>query len=251
VTSLRGVLNSIGVTRRDVSVLRHFLGFTQGQMPRDPEPGVTAQVSLNAVVRSLRGRHFHMNVIRVGYDAIPAADRGRAFERLDYAVYKARNVLRARGMGIGRIERYAITAADANGADDIGSQSEAQDLWRGWSVRNDGLDVFVVRTISTSDFIGLSPVGGSCNKNSKNSGLLGGGNNRDFDGLARTFAHEIGHFLGLSHNHGSNCPTTAAARANLMAQTRCTDSVRDGTVLTAAQGTTINGHCSVRTGVGV
>jgi hypothetical protein len=249
-TSLRGVLNSIGVTRREVSVLRHFLGFTRGRLPRDPEPSVTARVSLNAVVRSLRGRHFHMNVIRVGYDAIPAANQDQALERLDYAVYKARNIFRGRGMGIGRVQRYVISAAEADGADDIGSESEAQDLWRGWSVPNNGLDVFVVRTISAS-FIGLSPVGGSCDKNSKDSGLLGGGNDRTFDGLARTFSHEIGHFLGLPHNHGDTCPTAAAAQANLMAQTRCTSSVRDGTALTAAQGTTINGHCSVRTGVGV
>lgn len=257
-TSLRAILRCIGVTKANVSVARDLCGFSRGRVPRDPQAGVTSQVSLNQVVGSIKGRHFHLNVVRVGYDAIPAASRDEAVEKLDYAVYKARKVFRQRSLGIGRVEHRVVSAAQADGADDIGSRDEAQDLWRSWSTDNDGIDAFVVRMISASDFIGLSPVGGDCDKGGKDDGLLAGGNDRTFDGLARTFAHELGHYLGLEHNHGdgsgcSGCPSTDAGKSNLMAQTRCTTcpggaGVRDSTLLTSGQGSTIRGHCTVRAG---
>jgi Metallo-peptidase family M12 len=256
---LRTILNCVGVTQPNVSVLAHFFGFSRGRVPTDPDTSVTAQVSLLDAVRGVRGRHVHLNVIRVGFDAItPATTRDQAVERLDYAVYKTRNVYRQVNLGVGRVEHFAVTASQANGMDDLGSQSEAQDLWRSFSVRNNGVDVFVVRTISASDFVGLSPVGGSCSKGSKDDGLVGGTISRGDDGVARTFAHEVGHFLGLSHNHSdgtgcTNCPSTNAGKSNLMAQTRCTTctggaGIRDSTLLTSSQGTTMRGHCSTRAG---
>jgi hypothetical protein len=259
-TSVKSILNCIGVTTtQNRSLAFHLFGFSRGRVPRDPDTSITSQVSLRDQVRALQGRHVHLNVIRVGFDAIPQANRDEAVEKLDYAVYKTRNILRQVNLGVGRVEHFTISAADADGKDDLGSTGEARDLWRSWSVPNDGLDVFVVRNISSTDFVGISPVGGSCRKGSKNDGLIGGTINRGFDAVARTYAHEIGHFLGRRHNHGNgrdcdNCPTTASGRANLMAQTRCTSAacggigVRDSTLLTGAQGTTMRGHCSVRTG---
>lgn len=248
--SLRVMLTCIGVTSPNVSVLRDFLGFARGRVPTDPDTSVTASISLNTAVHDVMNRHFHLNVIRVGYDVIPAADRRDAEEKLDYAVYKARNIYRQHSFGIGRVRHWQINAADADGADTIASEGEAEDLWRAWSVDDDGLDVFVVRDITTTDFIGYSPIGGDCDKGSKDDGTLGGGNNRDFDGLARTFSHEMGHFLGLSHNHGDDCPTGGADRSNLMAQTRCAGSpgpgVRAATVILADQANTIRNHCKMK-----
>jgi hypothetical protein len=232
---LRTILNCIGVTQPNVSVLAHFFGFSRGRVPTDPDPNTPSQVSMLEAVRGAQGRHVHLNVIRVGFDAIPAATRDQAVERVDYAVYKMRNVYRQVSLGVGRVQHRVVTAAQANGMDDLGSQSEAQDLWRSFSVQNNGIDVFVVRNISATDFVGLSPVA-----------------------VARTFAHEVGHFLGLNHNHGggtgcNNCPSTNAGKSNLMAQTRCTTctggaGIRDSTLLTAGQGTTMRGHCSTRAG---
>lgn len=245
--TVKSIMNCIGVdTTGTVSVLFHLFGFSRQRVPADPEPAVTAQVSLLDEVSSLLGRHTHLNVIRVGIDNFTADE----IERIDYAIYKARNIYRTESLGVGRVEHYNILAADANGRDDIGSEAEAEDLTQEWTVPNDGLDVFVVENISAG-FIGISAVDGPCDKDAKGmNGVLAGAANRFREGLARTFAHEIGHYLGLSHNHGADpdCPGTAAGRLNLMAQTRCVTDVRNAVVLTAAQGNTARGHCSVHDG---
>src|SRR5262249_31994663 len=146
-------------------------------------------------------------------------------------------------------EHYRITAAESNGRDDLGSESEADDLENEWSVPNDGIDVFLVRNIS-DDFVGISPRPGDCGKGGKDDGLIGGEINRGFEAFSRTMAHEIGHFLDLPHNHGDdNCPSTTAGQNNLMAQTRCAISERDSVLLTTSQGNTMRGRCQVRNGL--
>lgn len=249
--SVRSILNCVGVdTGGNVSVLFHMFGFARGRVPSDPDTSTTARVSVLRQIKDVQGRHLHLNAIRVGFDLIAAGSLDQAEEKLDYAIYKIRNVYRQVSLGVGRVEHYVITSGEADGADDLGSEDEADELSDDWSVQNNGVDVFVVRNISDSDFVGISPVGGSCDKSSKDDGLIGGEINRDFDPFARTFAHEIGHFLGLSHNHGgdSDCPSTTAGQNNLMAQTRCAISVRDSVLLTSGQGNTMRRHCSVRDG---
>jgi hypothetical protein len=246
--SIRSLLNCIDVdTSQTVSVLGHMFGFARRRMPRDPDPNVRSSVSLLRQMRALQGRHLHINVIRVGFDGIAVADRDEAVEKFDYAIYRTRNIYRTVSLGIGRVEHFAVSTADANGRDDIGSEDEADALSDEWSVPNNGIDVFVVRNISAS-FVGISPVPGSCQKGPDNDGLVGGESGRSFEAVARTFAHELGHFLDLPHNHGDDCPTTTAGQNNLMAQTRCALSTRDSVLLTSAQGTTMRGRCQVRAG---
>jgi hypothetical protein len=244
--SVKSIMNCIGVdTSGTVSVLGHLYGFFRAQVPEDPEPTATAQVSLVDLIDSLQGDHIHVNVIRVGIDNFTADE----VDRIDYAIYKIRNVYRAVSLGVGRVEHYDVTSADADGKDDLGSPGEAEELTQDWTVPNNGLDVFMVDNISDPDFVGISPIDGPCDKDAKGwSGVIGGEVNRGAEGVARTFAHEIGHYLGLSHNHGDDCPTTATGRANLMAQTRCADSVRDSVLLTGSQGSNMRDHCSVDDG---
>jgi hypothetical protein len=242
--SVKAMMDCIGIdTGGTVSVLFHLYGFFRARVPTDPEPTATAQVSLLEHMRALQDDFVNLNVIRVGIDNFSEDE----IDRIDYAVYKIRNIYETRDLGVGRVEHYDITSTDANGRDDLGSPDEAEELTQEWTVPNDGLDVFVVDNISDPDFVGISPIDGPCDKDAKGwSGAIGGEVNRTWERVARTFAHEIGHYLGLSHNHGDDCPTTAAGRANLMAQTRCADSDRDSVVLTAAQGNNMRDHCAVR-----
>lgn len=257
--SVKAILGCIGVpTAGPVSILGQMFGFSRARVPPDPDTSVTAQVSVLRLVRDLQGPHIHVNVIRVGFDTLSATDQDVGFRKLDYAIYRIRNIYRPAGLGVGRVEHYVIDAADSNGRDDIGSEDEADELSDEWSVPGSGIDAFVVRNISDT-FVGISPVGGSCDKGDKDDGLVAGEINRDDESFSRTFAHEIGHFLGLEHNHGGgdnceNCPTTTNGRNNLMAQTRCADTtcggggVRVAVLLTSGQGSDMRDHCSVRSG---
>jgi hypothetical protein len=249
--SIKEILTCIGVdTSRDTSVLVDLFGFARGRVPTDPDPGVAAEVSVLQQLRGVQGQHIHLNVIRVGFDLIAAADADQAAERLDYAIYRIRNIYRQVDLGVGRVEHFEITSADADGRDDLGSLEEADELSDDFTVDNNGIDVFVVRIISDPDFVGVSPRPGSCDKGSGQDGLVGGEIDRAFEGVARTFAHEVGHFLNLPHNHGGDpdCPDTDSGKNNLMAQTRCALSTRGSVLLTSGQGTTMRGHCSVQDG---
>lgn len=243
--SVKSILNCIGVdTSGTVSILGNMFGFIRQRVPADPCSTARAQVSLLNQIKSLQGKHIHLNIIRVGIDNFTSGE----IDKIEYAIYKARNIYNTRNLGIGRIEHYNVTSSEAGGKDDIGSEDEAEDLTHDWTVPNNALDVFMVDNIS-ADFVGISPVNGPCDKNDKDmNGVIGGEVNRSAEGVARTFAHEIGHYLGLKHNHGDDCPTTASGRANLMAQTRCADSVCDSVLMNSSQGNTIRGHCFVKSG---
>lgn len=249
--SVKTIMNCIGVdTDGSVSVLFHLFGFSRSRVPVDPCSTAGAQVSILDQLKSLEGKHIHLNIIRVGIDNFSDAE----IDNIDSAIFSARNIYRTRNLGIGRVEHFDVTSADADGKDDLGSEDEAEDLTHDWTVSNNGLDVFMVHNIS-ADFVGISDIKGPCDKNDKGmNGVIGGEVNRTRSEVARTFAHEIGHYLGLRHNHNAkpDCPDTTAGCNNLMAQTRCADSCGGGicvaVLLTSSQGSTIRSHCFVQDG---
>jgi Metallo-peptidase family M12B Reprolysin-like len=243
--SLRDFANCIGIGG-SFSVLGDFFGFRQRRLPTDPT-GVRVEVSLREQISSLRGRHFNLNVIKVGSDQFTATDHNE----IDYSIFKMRNVYRQVTLGVGRILHWIVTTADANGLDTPTTQGELEDLTGDWTVVNDGVDLFIPHNMSvpsnTGMILGLSPVDGPCDKNAKGMtgavcGLWGS------EQTARTFAHELGHYLGLSHNHGDTCPSTTSGQNNLMAQSRCALSIRNSTLLTSSQGTNVRDHCSTKAG---
>ncbi len=252
--SVRDTLECIGRdTSGSNSVLRDLFGFFRARVPFTGS--TRSSVSLRDTLDGLQGRHIHINVINVGWvNELSSTDTDTGRRKVDYAIMRTRQIYEQVNLGVGRVQHWFIDQSDADGAHNIGSEGEADDLWDDWSVDNNGIDAFVPRTISDPDFIGLSPVPGDCGKGGKNDGLIagaidrGGSVNNGFNGFARTFAHEIGHYLSLPHNHGSNCPAGAAAN-NLMAQTRCiTISSFDAVNLTSSQGSDMRGHCMTRSG---
>lgn len=254
--SLRDVMADVGIdTSGAVSVLRNFFGFQRARVPTDPDNTVTASVRVLTQIGRVRQRHLHLNVIEVGLDTLTATDRDRRQERIDYAIYRTQNVYAGVNLGIGRVLYYNITDAGSDGLADIGSEDEADELVERATVENDGVDCFVVRTIS-GGFTGMAAaIPGSCDKGSKTDGLVAGASDRGDEGFAKTFAHELGHHLGLSHPHGDDdCPTTTAGQNNLMSQSRCAAAGgeagwRAAVLLTSAQGATMRGHCSTHDGI--
>ncbi|MCF6325367.1 MAG: hypothetical protein L3J89_13785 [Gammaproteobacteria bacterium] len=256
--SVKSIVNCLGIdTGGTVSVLGDLFGFIRRRVPADPDGTVTARVSVLGQIRGVQQNHIHVNVIRVGFDALAdPADLDDEFEKIDYATYRMRNIYAQVNLGVGRVWHYFIPAADADGMDDIASGDEADDLIAKWSVPNVGVDAFVVRNID--GFLGMaSGIPGSCDKESKEDGVLAGDIGRGTEGFARTFAHEIGHHLGLEHNHGGrpDCPDTLNGCNNIMAQTRCATScgggIRAASLLANGQGSDMRGHCAVRNGCDV
>lgn len=249
VRSVRQAMNAMDLGGTgNLSVMRDVLGFWRATPPTDPDTGSPVAVTLGEAFEALERPHVHVNLIEVGFDAAGVGSLDAADNKVDYGVHRIRRIYASVGLGLGRVQYYWIGVAAANGYDDLGSESEADDLSDDWSVNNDAVDMFLVANISTDDFIGISPVPGDCDKGGKSDGFVGGEVSRNAEGISRTMAHELGHFLDLSHNHGDTCPTATSARENLMAQTRCCVSTRSSVLLTTSQGSTVRGRCQVNTG---
>jgi hypothetical protein len=183
VISLSQAFACIGRTEGG-SVLGDLFGYQ-----RIPRP-----LSIRAQLRALEGNHFHVNVICVAPEDWPTWTT----HQICHALQFTRDAFGTVGIGLGRIEWYAIPSDQAGSYAIITGWSEASDLTASWTVPNDGLDLFVVRTIIDSE--GESAIDGSCDKNAK--GMTGSvvelyEGADDYAGNG--FAHEMGHYLGLDH----------------------------------------------------
>jgi len=243
--SIRDLAGCVGISG-SFSILGDFFGFIRRRLPPDPT-GVRVEVSLKEQITRLRGVHSNLNVIAVGSDQFTDND----FIEIDYSIFKLRNVYRPVGVGIGRVQHWVVSTADANGLDTPTTTGDLEDLTQDWTGPNDGIDLFVPHNMSVASnggqILGRSAIDGPCDKDAKGMngatcGLWGS------EQTARTFAHELGHYLGLSHNHGDTCPTGTTERNNLMAQSRCAISTRNSVLLTSSQGDNMDDHCSIRAG---
>lgn len=214
--SLRASAKCIGVTG-SFSVLRDYFGYVS----------VPGTLSTRTQIRRLKQKHVHMNLIRVGVESFTAADE----QEIDAAVQFTRDAYATVKLGVGRVRRFFITTAEANGRDNIAGDGEAEALTDEWTVDNNSMDIFFVLSYSGTT-IGLSAVDGSCDKDAKGMD----GSVVAIEGSANTtgfvLAHEAGHYLGLSH--------TPSASGNLMFP-----SVPNGGNLTSSQGSNMRDHCFV------
>jgi len=236
----------------DISILKDYFGFTMGRFDNPPDPrglppdptGATVQVSLLRQIGLLKGEHVDLNIIRIGEDNFSNSD----YIDLDYTVFKIRNIYNRQQVGIGKVEWYYVLSADADGLDSPNTKAELRDITHHWTVDNDSIDVFVPSNMNVpsdgGSVLGFSPIGGPCNKD-KNGRMTG--SVVDLQGseqTARSFSHEVGHYLGLFHRNGD--PT------NLMCQTskvqKAGGSIRNAILLTDHQGHNIKNHCFIHGG---
>jgi len=134
-----------------------------------------------------------VNVILVGHDVFTAADHANT----DDAMSRARDIFAQVGLDLREVGRFGITAAQAGANLTIDSNAEASDLTSDWTVHNAALDLFVVRVMNGAE--GWSAVNGSCDKDVK--GMTGSvvSLNGTAANRGNTFAHEMGHYMGLNH----------------------------------------------------
>jgi Metallo-peptidase family M12B Reprolysin-like len=213
--SLRKAAQCIGLAG-EIKVVRDFFGYRTGV----PKP-----LSLLNQVRLLQGKHIHLNLIRTA-TLLPAS-----LQAIDAGLQFMRDVYATVGIGVGRIQRFFVPAG---GYEVIVDSEIAKDLFDSYSVSNDGIDVFLCLLI-VGPAIGMTPTPGSCadDKDGKDSGsLIGVLDSGSLIGT--TFAHEIGHYLGLEHDGNP---------ANLMFA-----SAPNGGQLSGGQGGAMKTHCMMRDG---
>jgi len=225
--SIRELARCIGL-QGDISIIRNFYGYTR--VPQGK------QLSLSTQARLLKSSHIHLNLIRVGTNEngwFSDTDE----QEIDAAVQTMRDIYARVNIGVGRVERYSITVAQANGRQDIDGNDEAETLTDEWTVPNDALDVFFVLTYAGTT-IGLSRTDGSCDKDAK--GMDGCVIAIEGDTITTGFvlAHEVGHYLGLDQDFDDNHSPDPNNLMYFM--------VPNGGQLTGGQGGVMRLHCRMR-----
>jgi hypothetical protein len=230
--SIRSTANScLGVNSGTISVREDVFGYIWGPMDRT--------LSVKSHLNLIKDTAFNLSVILVAHDpgftgAFTSADT----IRMQAAVDRMRGLYAQVGLGIRKIYWQWIPTALANGYSVVDA-SEATQLTEDWSGDNDGIDMFIVTTIT--DAGGWSTKNGSCNKGG--SGRTGAVVEVKTDPLywGILMAHEVGHYLGLGHANDITNVMGDDSDGNGIG------SINNGSIeLTQTQGDTMKSHCSIR-----
>lgn len=206
------------------SVLRDLFGYSL----------VPKEMSIRDQIKAIAGKHYDVNLILVAPENMFAGKT----HQICYSLQVTREIYGNVGFGIGKVRWYSISEEQAGSHAVIDSSGEASDLTEDWTVKNSALDLFIVRTINGAD--GWSAVGGSCDKDKKDSmtGSVVELYDGDDDYAANGFAHEMGHYLNLEH---------ITDTGNFIGGNGASDS---WTGIHAWQGTDMKKHCFVKPGCG-
>lgn len=243
--SLRDICADLGVDADDISVCGHFFGFWQSHVPA-VLVGAPTTISVLDQIDAIRDQHINVNCIRVGSDNFSDSD----IDEIDEVMHLTRAVLGRAGIGVGRVEHYIIPVAEADGLETLTSVADAEQLTANWTVPNEAHDLFFVLSWPASggnQVLGRSNIDGPCDKNDDSTGQTGSitamVDSRQESG--HTTAHELGHYLGLSHRNSD--------ATNLMAQTSSVNSlggsINTATIVDGGQRADITDHCSVQEGI--
>jgi hypothetical protein len=183
--------------------------------------------------------HFDVNVITVGMDKFTP----EKLVQVDAAVAIMKGVFATFGPEVGTVRKFRIPFRDVGVLAVIRNEEDARELTNLWSVKNDALDLFVVPVIASWKFAGLSPSPGDCSKKRVKADRLRApvvSIEQLTAESGSTFAHEVGHFLGLKHCE--NDPSLCVGTSNnfMMAASSA------NTGITAAQADLMKTHCLVR-----
>ena len=231
-TSIRSTADScLGVTSGTISVREDVFGYIWG--PMDRTLSVTNHLNL------IKDDAFNLSAILVAHDpSFSGAFTSGDTVRMQTAIDVMRGLYAQVGLGIRKIYWQYIPTDQANGYSVVDA-SEATQLTEDWSGDNDGIDLFFVTTIT--DAGGWSKTNGPCDKDA--SGRTGAvvelKSDEDYWGIL--LAHEVGHYLGLSHANDIDNVMGDDSDGNGIG------SIDSGsTELTNTQGDTMKNHCSIR-----
>lgn len=182
--------------------------------------------------------HFDLNVIVVGNDKFAAAQK----QQVNDSITLMTAIFAPLGPTVGVVSRYVVNSADSKGLHIIRSFADAQSLAELWAVPNDAIDLFVVAHILTKEY-GWSPVKAQCPKG-KEKILRAPVVSIDGDTFTsgNTFAHEIGHYLGLPHAEKDPSLVGAASIADNFINANS----GANTQVTQAQSNRMRQHCSIK-----
>lgn len=227
--SLRNTAASCLGKTGSVSVLRDVFGYVWRDASGNIFGGNQRQLSLKNQLQRCKGQALNVNVILVGIENFAAVD----FQETQFAIQFMRDIYDDVAVGVRKVVWQQIPASAAGGYAVIDSGSEAHDLTDDWNGPGGALDVFVVRSMNGAD--GWSAVDGPCSKDDKDE-MTGSvvSLNGSFSNSGNTFAHEIGHYLGLEHVSAVN---------NFIGNNGASDAK---TGITSSQGNTMKSHCHVK-----
>lgn len=175
-------------------VYRDLFGYPWGRIPRD--------LRIRRHIEDIRGRSINLCVFFVGHE--PGFDG--VFTDVQaistqHAIDVMREIYRQADIGVRRIYWRYIHDDDAAPYLTVDAGG-ATDLTEAYSGPNDGIDLFMVQTVS--DAGGWSNSDGPCDKDDKGrTGAVVEVNKSSDDFLGVLVAHEVGHYLGLVHTNSA------------------------------------------------
>jgi hypothetical protein len=136
--------------------------------------------------------YVDLSIVYVGYEDFTQDD----YNKIGYAVNQfVPWVYDKVGHNVGNVSYWQISNRQWSSTID---KSDAGALTEQYSISSGGVDVFVV--LSLIGAAGISALNGSCEKTEAGwTGAVVSLRDYDYYFVGNTFAHEIGHYLGLKH----------------------------------------------------